>query len=73
MSDWKVVNDQFQLHLTIPPNTTATVFLPIAGQVLESGQPATPARGVKSLHTEDERGVLEVASGNYQFSGSLTR
>ena len=54
----------------IPANSTATVSLPIAGDVLESGKPAAQSPGVRFLRTEGRRNVFEVGSGNYRFEGS---
>ena len=73
VSDWQVVNGEFILDLTIPANTTATVSLPIAGNVLEGGQPASQTGGVKDLRAEGGRSVMEVAAGSYRFHGPLAR
>ncbi|MEI8037109.1 MAG: glycoside hydrolase family 78 protein [Verrucomicrobiota bacterium] len=71
VSSWQVAQGEFRLDLTIPANTTATVSLPIAGRVLEGGQPAGQADGVRFLRTEGGRSVFEVASGIYRFHGPL--
>ncbi len=73
LSEWQVTSGEFRLNLTIPANSTATVSLPIAGNVLESGQPAAQSRGVKFLRTAGSRNVFEIGSGNYHFSGILAR
>ncbi|MGA2116421.1 MAG: glycoside hydrolase family 78 protein [Bryobacteraceae bacterium] len=66
---WKRDAGQFQLNVAIPPNTTATVWVPAAdpGQVTESGHPAQRARGVKLLRSEAGAAVFEVESGSYNF------
>ncbi len=58
-----------RLEVTIPPNTTATVFVPVAksGEVTESGQPATNAKGVKFLRAEKAAAAYEVGSGSHVF------
>jgi alpha-L-rhamnosidase len=68
-SDWKIENSAFDWKIAIPPNTTATVFVPAkdASSVTESGQPAAEAKGVKFLRMENDRAVFEVASGSYEF------
>jgi alpha-L-rhamnosidase len=38
ISDWKLENGTFTYLITIPPNTTATVRLPINGEALLNGQ-----------------------------------
>jgi alpha-L-rhamnosidase len=75
VSDWKVVDGEFRLSLTIPANTTATVYLPIndAAQVRESGQPAAQSRSLTFLRSESQRSVFDVGSGVYHFAGPLAR
>jgi len=69
VSDWKRGGDRFTLKLTIPPNTTATVFLPSkdGGEALEGGIPAGQSRGVQALRQEGDRAVFAAASGEYVF------
>lgn len=73
ISDWKREADRFDLDLTIPPNTTATVFLPTrdAESVMESGKPVARAEGVKFLRTGSDRAVFTVESGNYSFVSTM--
>jgi alpha-L-rhamnosidase len=73
VSDWQVSKGQFELRLTIPANTTATVSLPIAEKVLESGKPISQSVGVNALRTEGGRSLFEVGSGSFLFSGPITR
>ena len=51
VSDWACENGRFSLQAVVPPNTTATVFVPAkdAGNVTESGKPAAQSEGVKFL------------------------
>jgi alpha-L-rhamnosidase len=55
--------------VTIPANTTATVFVPAksAGDVTESGKPVSQSSGVKFLREENGRAIYEIASGEYKF------
>lgn len=66
---WKITNGQLTLDVTIPPNTTATVFVPAkqAEQITESGRPLTQAVGVKFLRMSGDCVVLAVESGTYRF------
>jgi alpha-L-rhamnosidase len=59
------------MEVTIPPNSTATVFVPTkdAASVTESGKPAGEAKGVKFLRMENNAAVYAVGSGDYQFRG----
>lgn len=72
-SGWKLYGENMTLNVTIPANTTATVFLPAAdaGKVTENGQPASLAEGVKFLRSENGRAVFEVGAGRYAFESSL--
>ena len=68
-SDWWITGGKFHLKVKVPVNTTATVYVPTnsVNSVLESGQTAASAPGVKRLKTEKNRVVYEVTSGNYFF------
>lgn len=59
----------FKLEVTIPANTTATVYVPAKDKdgVTESGEPASGAEGVKFLRMEQNSAVYEVGSGCYKF------
>jgi len=68
-SHWTVANGKLTLNVTIPPNTTAVVYVPAqaGAQITETGKPADQALGVKYLRWEDGAAVYEVASGQYSF------
>jgi len=66
---WQVTDDGFQLEVSIPANTTASVYLPArdAGAVTVDGQPIADAPGVQVLHLEPDAAVVTVGSGRYIF------
>jgi hypothetical protein len=66
---WEKIAGKFNLHLAIPVNTTATVYLPAKSpeKVFESGTSAAAAPGVRVLRQENDRIVCEVTSGTYEF------
>lgn len=68
-SGWKLEGDQFHLNVTIPANTTATVFLPTDSikSITESGAQIENAIGVQLLRYKNGRAVLAIDSGSYQF------
>jgi alpha-L-rhamnosidase len=70
----KNATEQLTMEVTIPPNTTATVFVPAkdAASVTESGKPVAEAKCVKFLRMENGAAVYEIGSGTYQFRSSLT-
>lgn len=74
-SNWKRENGHFTLDISIPANTTATVYVPAKGDssVTESGQPVNKAHGVRFLRNESGRAVYEVESGNYAFTSKITQ
>jgi alpha-L-rhamnosidase len=73
VSAWKREGERFELEVTLPANTTATVFVPAksAEAVTESGQPLAAAEGVKFLRMEGDRAVLAVESGRYRLASGL--
>ncbi|RYZ60136.1 MAG: alpha-L-rhamnosidase, partial [Chitinophagaceae bacterium] len=67
-SNWKKEGNRFVLNVTIPPNTTAEVWLPAkeGDRITESGK--TPeAQGLRLLRYESGYAVLHVPSGQYSF------
>ncbi len=73
-SDWKRDGGKFALHVSIPANMTATVFVPAASlnSVGEGSLnwPAIKAKGVNSFRFENGRAILEIGSGDYTFVSS---
>ncbi len=67
---WSLHDGQFDLDVTIPPNTTATVRLPAsdASSVNEGGRPAAHSPGITFLRTEKDVVVYSILSGRYTFS-----
>ncbi|MGD0896578.1 MAG: family 78 glycoside hydrolase catalytic domain [Thermoguttaceae bacterium] len=72
-SNWQRRGRQFIMDVTVPANTTATVFIPTtrAETILESGKPLAQADGVQLLRAERERAVLSCAAGAYHFTAAL--
>ena len=70
---WRKEDKRLSLAVTIPPNTTATVFVPAAkgSVVTEGGRPADKADGVKFLRIEPGAAVYAVQSGAYEFASTL--
>jgi len=71
--NWRREGDKFTLEITIPVNTTATVFIPAssADSVTESGKPLAQSEGVKFLRQDGVDAVLKVDSGKYVFISSI--
>ena len=69
-TSWKVAGDSFSLDVTLPPNTTATICIPAkdAASVMESGQPAATAAGLKFLRLDHGTAVYQAGAGSYAFT-----
>jgi alpha-L-rhamnosidase len=69
-SNWRTEGATFIEEVTIPANTTATVYVPAKGveQVTESGLPASRANGVRFERMEGDAAVFTVQSGRYRFA-----
>ncbi len=69
--DWKREGDRVVMDLYVPVNTSATLIVPMAGVITESGQPAAEAEGVTLLRNEERCTVFKVESGTYRFAGKI--
>ena len=63
VSDWKRDDEKFTLNVTIPANTTATVFVPA-----KSREAVTQTSGATFLRMENDRAIFAVESGQYEFN-----
>lgn len=68
-SDWKIENGQFFFHVSIPVNTSATVYFPTdkPSEVMESDKPISNIPGIKFIKADENVAVYEVQSGDYYF------
>jgi alpha-L-rhamnosidase len=68
-SSWKRTKNHFELDVSIPANTTATVYFPAAPQaaLTESGNALSNAASVKLLRRDPNNTVLSIESGAYHF------
>jgi alpha-L-rhamnosidase len=72
-SSWKRDKGQFTLDVTVPANTTATIWVPAkdGAAVTESGRKAAEGKGVKFVRSEGGSAVFEVESGVYSFRSGV--
>lgn len=72
VSRWRVVDDRFHLHVTLPPNTTGTVYVPAkdVASITESGKPLSDCSFVRFVGEEDGLVALAVESGSYRFTAT---
>jgi hypothetical protein len=73
VSEWQRKGQALSLHVVIPANTTATIYVPAkdAKLVRESGRPAAKSAGVKFLRMDGAYALYDVGSGEYAFSSTL--
>ena len=68
---WAIKDGRFTYEVSIPPNTTATVFLPRNGEgaIEESGHPVVGGvGGIGGIERQGQWTVLDIGSGSYSFS-----
>lgn len=70
LSNWSLDNDQFNLQVSIPPNTTATVHLPTKDKdgIKVNGQDINQVHGIRIIDSTDRRVVVSIGSGEYSFT-----
>lgn len=71
-SGWRTKGSGFELNVTIPANTTATVYVPAASadKVMEGAGLARDAEGIRFLRMEGDSAVFTVGSGTYHFTST---
>lgn len=69
-SAWKKEAGKLEFDLTIPVNTTATVYIPAksAEAVSESGRALTLSNNIKLSGVDERYVVVEIGSGQYRFT-----
>jgi len=74
-SEWTLENNNFQWRVTIPANTTATVYVPAkdASHVAENGHSVEKVQGITFLRTENGFAVFDVEAGSYSFSSQFDK
>lgn len=75
-SGWKLDERSMQVDVEVPPNTTATVYLPQAKQeeVQESGHTLSgDLNGIHTIQQLNNRVKIEIGSGVYSFSYPISK
>lgn len=70
ISNWKTKANQLNWEVTIPANSTATVYIH-GNKITEGGLPIEDAGGVTFIRVEDGISLYKVESGNYSFESTL--
>ena len=74
-SEWKIEDSRFVLDVTIPANTSGTVYIPCgdSSKVLEGSNNAVDSEGIHFSRMEDGKAIFEVESGSYNFTVPYTK
>ncbi|MHB8521756.1 MAG: family 78 glycoside hydrolase catalytic domain [Limisphaerales bacterium] len=74
-SAWQIDKRRLLLDVTIPPNTTAMVYVPTldAAKVTEGGKPAAKVKGVEFVRQENRAAVYHVGPGVYRFTAPYSK
>ncbi len=72
VSNWQREGTKLSMEVSIPANTTATVYVPTkdTAGITESGKLIGKTKGVKFLRMENNTTVYEIGSGNYNFQSN---
>jgi alpha-L-rhamnosidase len=72
-SGWQIESDRIIYTMTVPANTTATLYLPASTQqrITESGKDISNANSLDFIGFEKDRAVFHLKSGEYEFVCAL--
>ena len=72
-SAWEKKDGELRLKISIPPNTTATVFLPTAdmNSVRENNVPVSKSKGIRFVDFKNGQAIFKVGAGSYNFTAPL--
>ena len=72
-SEWSSSDGSFSWNVSIPANTTATVYIPCddPNSVSEGGRPIGTIPEIAFIAFEDQRAIYAIASGNYHFTSKI--
>jgi alpha-L-rhamnosidase len=73
ISNWKKDKGQFNWKVTIPANTTATIYIPTSdpASVKEGGQLVKGVKGIKYKGLDQGSVVYEIGSGTYEWTAAF--
>jgi alpha-L-rhamnosidase len=68
-SRWERKGNQVDLSVTVPPNSTATVYIPAnrAKKITEGGSPISRVKGITLKEKADDYTIVSVEAGKYTF------
>lgn len=74
-SEWRLENDQLLYNATIPPNSSARLYLPVDQplQITEGGKEISQVDGVLGVTNENNQICIELGSGSYSFTAPFKK
>jgi alpha-L-rhamnosidase len=72
-SSWKRDQGKLIMEVTIPVNTTATIYIPTRSvdSILESGRPVASVKGIEFIRQENGKFIFNLGAGDYKFTSVL--
>jgi alpha-L-rhamnosidase len=74
VAGWKIEGNQFNVNVTIPPNTTAVITLPATTikDVLGGGKPLQQNAHFRNVREDGGNVIFDAGSGSYTFAYAYT-
>lgn len=70
VSNWKAQDDVFEWQISIPPNSTATVYIP-GIDIRENGKAIDSSQEITFLRREGTSSVYKIPSGSYLLTSNI--
>jgi alpha-L-rhamnosidase len=72
-NEWKIDGNNVTMDTEIPPNTTATIFIPSKNgeNIFENGKVISTSNDIKLLGSEEGYVMIKVGSGKYHFTSKM--
>jgi alpha-L-rhamnosidase len=70
VSNWKTENGEFDWDVTVPPNSTATIYIP-GKEIKVNGKDIAQSKNLRFIQQDVDSGVFEIESGNYKITSKL--
>jgi len=72
-TEWKTGNPENSLSVSIPPNTTAEIYIKTNDRLLvsEGGKPVSEIPEIQFLRMDKGFAVFQIGSGNYEFLSKI--
>jgi alpha-L-rhamnosidase len=74
-SSWQIKDDEFILNVSIPPNTSAEVYIPAKDpdRITENSKAINTVKDIKFVETKSNQSVFLIGSGDYIFKTKMNK